>query len=78
MHTVAKPARIKAKNRAEKWAVDEAIRKLALRTAKIKKIQPSYTSGRVAKKSEKQKSAKDHGNSRLSPGRTRDMRKCSI
>jgi hypothetical protein len=50
MHTVAKPARSKAKNRAEKWAVDEAIRKLALRAAKIKKVQPSYTPHRVSKK----------------------------
>jgi hypothetical protein len=41
MHTVAKPARIQA----EKWAVDEAMRKVGLRTAKINKVQPSYTSG---------------------------------
>jgi hypothetical protein len=41
MHTVAKPARIQA----EKWAIDEAMRKVGLRTAKINKVQPSYTSG---------------------------------
>jgi hypothetical protein len=48
METVAKPARSKEKNR-EKRAVAEAMRKLALRTAKIEKVQSSYTRGRVAR-----------------------------
>jgi hypothetical protein len=43
MHTVAKPVRSNKKKWAEKWTVDEATRKLALRIARIKKVQPSYT-----------------------------------
>jgi hypothetical protein len=50
MHTEAEPARIKAKKWAEKWTVDEATRKLDLRIAKIKKVQPWYTPGSPSKK----------------------------
>jgi hypothetical protein len=45
MHTVVKPASSNGKKWTEKWAVDEATRKLALHTAKIDEVQPSYTSG---------------------------------
>lgn len=75
MHTVAKAARSKVKNWAEKWAVDEATRKLALRIAKIKKVQPSYTSGR--RKIREIESAEDQGNSGF-PGACRDIQQGSI
>jgi hypothetical protein len=52
MHAVAKPARSKAKKKAEKRAVDEAMRNLALRAAKINKVQPSYTFNPGGKKPE--------------------------
>jgi hypothetical protein len=43
MHTVARLARIKDENRIEERAVDEAMRKGALLTTEIKKVQSSYT-----------------------------------
>jgi hypothetical protein len=71
MHTVAKPARIQA----EKWAVDEAMRKVALRTAKINKVQPSYTSG--WRKIREIEARESYRNTDLS-GAQGGMRKCSI
>jgi hypothetical protein len=71
MHTVAKPARIQA----EKWTVDEAMRKVALRTAKINKVQPSYTSG--WRKIREIEARESYRNTDLS-GALGGMRKCSI
>jgi hypothetical protein len=69
MHSVAKPARSKVK----KGTVDEAVRKLALRAAKINKVQPSYTFNPAGKNQRNRRPSKTTGVWGVFPRRTPDM-----